>query len=366
MMFEYVDQPGQLRDAVARCMTAPAIAIDTEFARFNTYYPMVGLIQLYDGEKCFLIDPLELPDLEPLKALISSPDILKVFHSCSEDLEVFQHSMGLIPSPIFDTQISAALMGVGFSMSYQRLVEHYLNIILSKGETRSDWLQRPLTAKQLDYAALDVVHLYEVYQMQAEELASADRLHWVMEECARLGLDIPTMVGPDEWYKKIKGTARLSRQQLNVVKVLCAWREITAREENTPRNRIVDQKSLLSIAKLELSSKKDFQTKGSMTPRGVRKYGDIILSLTLAARNQSEDECPIQILKDNSPVNSQQLKRLRQVADEQAALLGVSPELLAKRRDIEEMIRLDGLPEGLLGWREEAIGKLLLREMDSF
>ena len=366
MMFQYVDQPGQLRGAAARCMLAPAVAIDTEFVRFNTYYPIVGLIQLYDGKQCFLIDPIVLPDLEPLKALISSPDTLKIFHSCSEDLEVFQHAMGVIPSPIFDTQISAAAMGVGFSMSYQRLVEHYLDIILSKEETRSDWLQRPLTAKQLDYAALDVIHLYELYQIQVDDLARADRLRWVMEECAIFGLDIPTMVDPNEWYKKIKGIGSLSREQLNVLKVLCAWREITARKENVPRNRIVDQKSLLAIARLELDSKGDFQTAGSMSPQEVRKYGDVMLRLILAAKNQSDDEYPTPILRYNSPVNSQQFKRLRQVADEQAEFLGVSPEFLAKRRDIEEMMRLAGLPEGLLGWREEAIGRLLLREMAAF
>ena len=228
--YQYINTTSQLQSAIEVCSGADALAVDTEFARFNTYYPNVGLIQLGTTEACFLVDPLTIDDLSPLKLILAEPSILKVFHACSEDLEVFQHAMGLIPSPIFDTQISAALMGVGFSMSYQRLVEHYLDIILSKEETRSDWLQRPLTAKQLDYAALDVVHLYEVYQMQVEELASADRLYWLMEECARLGLDIPTMVDPDEWYKKIKGTARLSRQQLNVVKVLCAWREITARE----------------------------------------------------------------------------------------------------------------------------------------
>ena len=366
MKFEYVDQPEQLQDAVVTCAAASVITVDTEFARFNIYYPMVGLIQLYDGERCYLIDPLELPNLDPLAGLMSSPDTLKVFHSCSEDLEVFQHAMGLIPSPIFDTQIAAAVLGVGFSMSYQRLVEHYLDIEISKEETRSDWLQRPLTENQLKYAALDVVHLFEVYQQQIKDLDSTDRLGWVTEECAGLGVDIPTMIDPDDCYKKVKGAARLNRQQLNVLKVLFAWREIIAREKNAPRNRIVDQKSLLAIAKLELGSKNDFQAEGAMTQRQVRKYGDVMLSMIQDARGQSEDELPSQIPRDKSSVNSQQLKRLRQVADEQAALLGVSPELLAKRRDLEEMMRSEKLPERLLGWREEAIGKVLLREMESF
>ena len=160
--YQYVETRVQLLSAVEACKSAGVIALDTEFARFNTYYPIVGLIQIATRDDCFLIDPVALSDLEPLAPLLQNPGILKVFHACSEDLEVFQHALGVIPAPLFDTQIAAAVLGVGFSMSYQALVEHWLGVSLPKDQTRSDWLARPLTAQQLHYAALDVIHLLEV------------------------------------------------------------------------------------------------------------------------------------------------------------------------------------------------------------
>ena len=130
MKYQVITENDQLHHVIMVCSKAPVITIDTEFARVNTYYPEVGLIQIYNGEQCFLIDPIALPGLNPLRELMISPSVLKVFHSCSEDLEVFQHAMGITPSPIFDTQIGAAFLGVGFSESYQSLVEHYLGIEL--------------------------------------------------------------------------------------------------------------------------------------------------------------------------------------------------------------------------------------------
>jgi len=269
---EYIEDVAQLEAAVSACLTKDVVSIDTEFARFNTYYPIVGLIQIYDGEICYLIDPLAIDDLSSMAQLLTAEHVLKIFHACSEDMEVFQHCLGALPSPVIDSQIAAAALGVGFSVSYQNLVEHYLSIVVPKEETRSDWLQRPLTSSQLDYAALDVIYLLRVYEIQKEALLAAGRTLWVEEECSQLSVGLATMIEPDAAFEKVKGLSRLNRKQLSVLRALCAWRETKARESDVPRNRVVDQKSLLIIASENLRSKEDLQSEKHVTQAGAKVW----------------------------------------------------------------------------------------------
>ncbi|MDA0788200.1 MAG: ribonuclease D [Proteobacteria bacterium] len=359
MDYHYIDQPDALREAVIGCETAKVLAVDTEFARFNTYYPIVGLIQIYNGDQCFLIDPLSIEDLSPLAGLMTAPKIIKVFHACSEDLEVFQQCLGVMPSPLFDTQIAAALLGVRFSMSYQNLVSHYLGIDVPKEETRSDWLQRPLTESQLDYAALDVIYLYQVYGLQREALEKAQRQPWVDEECERMSVDVPTMIDPDLAYKKIKGTNRLNPQQLNVLRAVAAWREQQARKRDMPRNRILDNKALLAIARRKLTSRQELEAQAGLSFRQARRIGDELIEIASTARATPEDQYP-DSEEVRGPIDSQQLKALRRHADELAEALQVAPELLVKRRHLEELLAPDGeLSEELLGWRRGAVVRAL-------
>jgi hypothetical protein len=133
----------------------PFVALDTEFMRVDTFYPIAGLIQIGDGERAYLIDPLTIDNWQPLAALLENPAVVKVLHACSEDLEVLLRLTGSLPAPLFDTQLAAAYLNLGFSMGYSRLVKEVLDLDLPKGETRSDWLQRPLSETQISYAAED-------------------------------------------------------------------------------------------------------------------------------------------------------------------------------------------------------------------
>ncbi len=364
--YAYIATTEGLREAVTQLRAADVVSLDTEFARFSTYYPMVGLIQIYDGEHCYLIDPLAVDDLTPLVALLEDTAVLKVLHACSEDMEVFQYALGTIPSPVFDTQIASAALGVGFSVGYQSLVEHYLGITLPKDETRSDWLQRPLSDNQLEYAALDVIHLLQVYEKQAAELADSPKSSWIEAEAKDLGRDIPTITPVEEAYKRVKGLWQLDRKQLNVLRTLCAWRENRAREDNVPRNRVVDQKSLFAIAKGNLNSKQALQTAAKMTPRQVRKYSDEILFLQAEARLVPEKDCPPAVTRPDAPIDNKLMKKLKNVVEARAEDLNVAPELLTKRRHLEKLIRSEDdngryhLPAELSGWRESAVGSALL------
>ena len=163
----------------------PFVALDTEFMRVDTFYPIAGLLQVGDGERAYLIDPLLIRDWQPFAALLENPALLKVLHACSEDLEVLLRLTGSLPAPLFDTQLAAAYLNLGFSMGYSRLVQAVLGIELPKGETRSDWLQRPLSETQVSYAAEDAVHLAEVYRQLAPQL-SAEKTAAVLEDGAEL------------------------------------------------------------------------------------------------------------------------------------------------------------------------------------
>ena len=140
----------------------PYVALDTEFMRVDTFYPIAGLLQVGDGQRAYLVDPLVVKDWAPFAELLEDPAVTKVLHSCSEDLEVFLRLTGALPAPLFDTQLAAGYLNIGFSMGYSRLVKEVLDIDLPKGETRSDWLQRPLSETQISYAAEDAQHLAEV------------------------------------------------------------------------------------------------------------------------------------------------------------------------------------------------------------
>lgn len=369
MQFIEVTDPSRLPAIVAACREKSAVAVDTEFARFNTYYPIVGLVQIYDGDHCYLIDPLEVEDLSPLKELLADESVTKVLHACSEDIEVFCDALGVAPKPIFDTQIAAALLGVGFSVSYQNLVKHYLEILVPKEETRSDWLQRPLTNGQLEYAALDVIHLLEVYELQRVSLEDLSRADWVTEECDSLAEDIPTQIDPEDYYKKVKNLWRLKPDQLFVLQQLCAWRERTARVKNLPRNRIVDEKALFQIASLGLADRKAFRDQAGLTSRQLRYHGDELEELLITWRGEPEHRFPSAVERTNTPVNSKVLKNLKQVVNDRAEELNVAPEMLAKRRHLEQLIRSEAktgeyrLPSALGGWRQNIIGYRLLEEV---
>ncbi len=177
-----------------------------------------------DGVRAYLIDPLTIDNWQPLASLLENPAVVKVVHACSEDLEVLLRLTGSLPTPLFDTQLAAAYLNLGFSMGYSRLVQEVLGIDLPKGETRSDWLQRPLSETQISYAAEDAVHLAEVFVKLRPKL-SDDKYAWVLEDGAELVANLRREIDPYEVYRDAKLAWKLSRAQLAVLRELCAWRE---------------------------------------------------------------------------------------------------------------------------------------------
>ena len=369
LKYQYVTDGIELDKAMDICRNADALALDTEFVRTKTYYPGLGLLQVSDGEYCFLFDPLVL-DLKIFSEILLNKNITKVLHSCSEDLEVFQHAFGVLPRPIYDTQISSSFLGLGFSVSYQTLVEHYLSLRIEKDQTRSDWLARPLSKKQLHYAAQDVVYLYEVYKIQQSALIETHKAEWIMSDLEKISFDIPTITPAEDYYLKIGNLSRFSRRQLNLLKLLFAWREKKARTRNRPRNRIIEQKILVNIVKERSVDDAGFLRAGLPNSQ-VEKYSSQLKYLVSLNDSFNEHELPPEILRDNFKIDNKKVRILQGIVEDRANEEGIASELLCRKKSLQALLRskeVSGehhLPDSLLGWREKVVGSHLLAFLES-
>ncbi|MBX8567707.1 ribonuclease D [Pseudomonas cichorii] len=349
----------------AQWQSLPFVALDTEFMRVDTFYPIAALLQIGDGSSAWLIDPLLISDWTPLSALLENPDVIKVVHACSEDLEVLLRLTGSLPVPLFDTQLAAAYLNIGFSMGYSRLVQEVLNIDLPKGETRSDWLQRPLSETQISYAAEDAVHLAELFGLLRPRL-SDEKYLWVLEDGAELVANLRREVDPYETYRDAKLAWKLSRAQLAVLRELCAWREIQARSRNLPRNRIVREHSLWPLAKTQPDNLSALARIEDMHPRTVRQDGEFLLDLIRKSGNLPPDQWPA-ALPEPLPIEASGiLKGLRAIGQQYAEQLNIAPEVVLRKKTLEALLKSgypDGpytLPDSLRGWRRELMGQALL------
>jgi ribonuclease D len=343
----------------------PFVAVDTEFMRVDTFYPIAGLLQVSEGERAYLIDPLLIEDWTPFSALLQNPAVVKVLHACSEDLEVFLRLTDSLPAPLFDTQLAAAYLNLGFSMGYSRLVQSVLNIELPKGETRSDWLQRPLSETQISYAAEDVLHLAEVYTALQAQL-SPEKNAWVLEDGAELVLNLQREVDPHEVYREAKLAWKLSRAQLAVLRELCAWREREARARNQPRNRVIREHSLWPIARNQPDNLVALARIDDMHPKTIRRDGETLLKLIKDAAATPAAEWP-EALPEPLPLEaSALLKKLRAIGQREGERLNIAAEIMLRKKTLEALLKTGypngpyQLPDSLRGWRRELMGQALL------
>lgn len=362
---QWIADDASLAQHCASWRSLPFVAVDTEFMRVDTFYPIAGLLQVSEGQRAYLIDPLLIGDWTPFAELLQDPAVVKVLHACSEDLEVFLRLTGSLPSPLFDTQLAAGYLNLGFSMGYSRLVQAVLNIELPKGETRSDWLQRPLSATQVSYAAEDVLHLAEVY-LQLQEQLSADKYRWVLEDGAELVANQGRELDPELAYREAKLAWKLSPQQLAVLKVLCAWREREARARNQPRNRIIREHSLWPLARTQPDNLVALARIEDMHPKTVRQDGELILQMIKQAATSPAADWPAALPEPLPLEASSLLKKLRAIGQREGERLNIAPELMLRKKTLEALLKTGypkgpyQLPESLRGWRRELMGQALL------
>lgn len=337
------------------------IAIDTEFAREHSYFPHLGLVQVAGGDHIACIDPLAVDIGPALNPLLRDSSVTKIFHACQQDLEVIWHTLGLLPCPLHDTQIAAALMSPQHQISYANLVEQELGTKLSKSQTRTDWLRRPLSPAQIEYAADDVRFLAPLYHRQIEQLAHLQRSDWLQQDCAQL-CSSPERYEPElsGCWKRVRGAHKLQGLELALVERISAWREQRAVEQDRTRRRILPDELVIEIA--------------CRRPTNSSELSRIGRAQSLLSKNQlvsladelnhgyamKPDEWPSNQHFKPDAEQASALKRLLEKLRTTAAELDISPGMLCNRRDAEKLLtgRRD-LPV-LQGWRHETIGKALL------
>jgi ribonuclease D len=348
-----------------RWSTVTILALDTEFIRVDTFHPRLGLIQVCDGHANYLLDPLNITQWDPLRSVLVAPNVLKSLHSCSEDLVVFKEFFGTVPSPLFDTQRAAAFLGFGFSIRYQNLVKEILGLEVSKDQTRSDWLQRPLSAEQLAYAALDVACMPQMTAYLQERLAITGRTEWARQEFEQMVQNASVESGIEEWNQYYLGLGmswRLSPQQLATLQRLCAWRERVARGKNKPRSWIARDADLIALAERRPASLSELQKIPELPRQLQQRFAQEVLQLIAAP---PIGELPTAQLLDQPLTTVQRtvLKRLQEKVAGIAASLGIASEVLARKKQLQELLLASTAaghlvwPQLVQGWRHELLGE---------
>ena len=357
---QYIDTPEQLDELCQKIAIAPWIALDTEFLREKTYYAKFCLLQIATPEWVACIDPLALKNLEALLEVIYNPKLVKVFHSCRQDLEIFYQLTGKVPTPIFDTQIAAPLLGMQENPGYAMLVSTLLNINLNKAYTRTDWTLRPLSPQQLKYAADDVIYLCKIYEMMQAKLAKLNRLDSLEEDFKALYNPELYEVKPENAWKKIKGKKKLTGKQLSIVQSLTQWREQLAKSKNKPKNWLIRDDLIIELAKLQPTTMKDLGLVRQINDTLMRRHGALLCQLISKALEKE-----VHPLKETTnkfkktPQEEAVLDVLSALVKMRAEDNTINPNMLAPRKELEQLLfGVDDCPL-LNGWRFEMVGKEL-------
>lgn len=360
---QFVDSVAELQVLCQQIKQESWLAIDTEFLREKTYYPKFCLLQIATLEWVACIDPIALEgEMDALFELINDPSIIKVLHSCRQDVEIFYQLTGKLPVPVYDTQIAAPLLGFQENPGYAMLVSGFLNINLSKTHTRTDWSQRPLSSEQIQYAADDVIYLAQIYQMMEQKLQELGRENWLKEDFEQLMnpelYDIP----PENAWLKIRGKNKLTGKQLAIVQVLAEWRELAAKKSNKPKNWILRDEVILDMAKLQPTNMQAIAEIRGINDGFVRRSGQQLCQLIKKA--QDMPGLKLKAKAKNGKKSQQQeaaLDILSAVVRLRADENSLNPVILATRKDLEDL--LIAAEDSLLlhGWRYSMVGHELQR-----
>jgi ribonuclease D len=361
-MHTWIEDPAALTTWVDAHPNAAIIALDTEFMRTNTFRARLALVQINMDGDVGVLDAPKLDNLVALMSLLRDAACTSVMHGASEDLEALLPVLPQGPANLFDTQIAAAMVGLGFGLSYQKLVFTLLGIDLPKAETRSDWLQRPLTAAQLDYAAQDVAHLPLIHSMLAEKLAALGRSEWLAEDCQRM-IDRVCNAPPDpQPQRAFRGAAGWSLDKQALLRRVLLWRDTTARTLDKPRPWILDDAHALSlVAQPPADAEELFERcKGQRALRGAQRQ-QLLEILRRPLDAEELDIAPIPA----APTSAQkrQLAAMRDEVTMIAAQLGLPDGLLCPRRHLETLVQEGVWPAGLDGWRKPLLHDALTGKM---
>jgi ribonuclease D len=342
----WITSPAELDARYAQHPTR--IGLDTEFIRERTYWPQLALVQMAVGDEILIIDPLIPGMTAALATWLADTSILKIMHSASEDLVTFKVACGVLPRPLFDTQIGASLAGIGGGMGYQKLVEAITGVALPKGETRSDWMRRPLSESQLQYAADDVEYLFALHDTIESQLASQGRLQWLRDDAARLLASVEN--DEERWPHVSMRSAQFmdAAAQRRLLRLL-RWRDAQARSSDRPRSWILDNELAAVLARTPPA---DLDALGKVMdgfPKAPRKLAGAVWH-ALATPLEDEEQAPLAMAANDG--NKQTLKKLQDAVSARTAELGLPDGVLASRKHLESYLESRQWPAALAGWRQ--------------
>ncbi len=339
MHYHIIEQQSDLDEFIEKIRIKNTLAIDTEFMRRRTLYPEIALIQVYDTENIGLIDPLKDLDLSGFWQLMVDNSILKVLHSPSEDLEVFQKFGSCVPAPLFDTQFALCLMGEGQSIGFAKMVEHFLAIEVDKSESRTNWLQRPLTKKQLDYAASDVYYLMPCFEKIIKEIREKNWFDFVIQESALMAKKRAYQVPDNELYLNIKNAWQLAPKDLAVLKYLSAWRKNKAIKKNLALGFILKEANMVEIARRKPISISALKKIPDIEIMEVNKSGKEILECVKKGMELDSTLWPEKIKRlVDFPGYKQTVKDIKQQLTKVASEHAIPLEAIASKKQINQLI----------------------------
>ena len=354
-----IDTHEGLAALCAELAGAPYLVLDTEFLRERTYRPQLCLVQIKHEHVLAIVDTLAIEDLSPLVALLLDESIEKVLHAGSQDLEIFWMMARRVPAPVFDTQLAAPLLGYSEQIGYGNLVSQALGIELDKSQTRADWTRRPLPDKQIAYALDDVIHLEALYLKLRGELADAGRLEWVAPEFRAIEAIERYDQPAGERWKKVRNIARYKGAALSIVQALAEWRELKARETDQPRNWLMKDEIITTLAQQQPASRADLDHIRGLDRRTREAYAAELLALIGEAKEREPEPVPAFRKKTKStPATVARVKLLDAWVHQRAAELDIAPGLLAPPGLLERFVAGDGRA-ALPGWRDALIGAAL-------
>jgi ribonuclease D len=356
----WIDRSEELESLARTLESQPEIGLDTEFLRERTFFPKLCLLQLRAAGQIWCVDTLKVGSLDVLMPVLTAPNVRKLIHAARQDLEAVYLTTKQVVSPVFDTQIAAACIGMKPQVGYAELVKTLLDVTIPKGQTRTDWSKRPLTPAQLEYAADDVLYLDAVAQELGQRLRKLKREHWVREDC--LELEERRLYEPDPAlaWERLRGIGQLPPEPRARAKAIAVWREKLARERDLPRAWILSDAAVFSIAHANPATAAALH---AVEPMNERFAATLLGALAISAAGDLTDLEPVQ---DSRPTPEQKalLDILSKIVDARAAELEVSAEVLAPRGELKALAMGRRDTHALKGWRLQEIGIQLLAKID--
>ncbi len=351
-----------LADACRRLAAQPFVTVDTEFMRETTYYPKLCLIQMASEEDALIVDPLAPGlDLAPFLTLMADERVTKVFHSARQDLEIVWNMGGLLPAPLFDTQVAAMVCGYGESVSYEQLVNDLAKARIDKSSRFTDWSRRPLSQAQLAYALSDVVHLVTVYRKLRAQLEENGRIAWLAEEMAVLTNPETYRGDPDNAWRRLSGRMRKAKE-IAVLMEVAAWREREAQSRDVPRGRVLKDEAVIDLA---VSAPRNAEALARLRsiPQGFersRSAGDILAAVERGLERDPKT-VPLPERARQRTANGAVVELLKVLLKAVSEAEGVAPKIIATTDDLEA-VAADGEADVpvLRGWRRQLFGERAL------